>query len=104
MLKWIAVIVIFCHRLLFAFIHCMLYTPLLLTSADPKKGRTGSSSEDGGFLRAPLHIVALTAALTTTYSVMTLAMTGGSGFSPPRRRATLPVTAVSGKSRIMTIG
>lgn len=76
----------------------------MLNPQDPEKGRTGSFLPGGGFLRAPLHIVALPAALTTTYSVMTLAMTGGSGFSPPRRRATLPVTAVSGKSRIMTIG
>jgi len=39
MLNCLAVILIDCYRPFFAFIHCMLHTPLLLTPADPKKGK-----------------------------------------------------------------
>jgi len=42
MLNGLAVILINCHRLLFAFIHYMLHKPFLLTPADPKKGRSGN--------------------------------------------------------------
>ncbi|MDC7872038.1 hypothetical protein TH60_21335 [Pantoea ananatis] len=43
MLNWLAVIVIFYHRLVLIFIHCSQHTGLLLTPADPKKGKSGSN-------------------------------------------------------------